>query len=248
MIIYITFTNNCLSLALLKGDAKMSAETRLKIWNTNNNTDADAQESIADTAIQENMIEVVKIAAEGVALQDIRANYENMSLFATFVNICLIHFTTSISWRYKACDSVISDIFTVTNEALCILFLENNADDYTRVYQEKKKINRKESRPKYTKVDNVQKKFKGWDRKAIKQFNEIVMCVKRNRDSSESKKMEEELRLRYKQIAGRNGDCSGGDNSDDESDESEMEELYAYDGFTGDVQDIQQLATNLTAV
>ena len=56
---------------------------------------------------------------------------------------------------------------------MCILFLENNADDYIRVYQEKKKINRKESRPKYTKVDNVQKKIKGWDRRAIKQFNKM---------------------------------------------------------------------------
>ena len=234
--------------ALLKGDAKMSAETRLRIWNSNNNTDRDAHDIVANTEIRENMMEVVKIAAEGVALQDIRTNYDNMSLFKTFVNLCLIHFTTSISWRYKACDSVISDIFTVTDEALCILFLENNADDYVRVYQEKKKIDRKESRPKYTKVDNVQKKFKGWDRKAIKRFNEIVMCVKRNRDSSESKKIEEELRLRYKQIAGRDGDCLDGRIGNDDSDESENEELYAYDGFAGDVQNIQQVATNLTQV
>ena len=234
--------------ALLKGDAKMSAETRLRIWNSNNNTDKDAHDIVANTEIRENMMEVVKIAAEGVALQDIRTNYDNMSLFKTFVNLCLIHFTTSISWRYKACDSVISDIFTVTDEALCILFLENNADDYVRVYQEKKKIDRKESRPKYTKVDNVQKKFKGWDRKAIKRFNEIVMCVKRNRDSSESKKIEEELRLRYKQIAGRDGDCLDGRNGNDDSDESENEELYAYDGFAGDVPNIQQVATNLTPV
>ena len=234
--------------ALLKGDAKMSAETRLRIWNSNNNTDKDAHDIVANTEIRENMMEVVKIAAEGVALQDIRTNYDNMSLFKTFVNLCLIHFTTSISWRYKACDSVISDIFTVTDEALCILFLENNADDYVRVYQEKKKIDRKESRPKYTKVDNVQKKFKGWDRKAIKRFNEIVMCVKRNRDSSESKKIEEELRMRYKQIAGRDGDCLDGHNGDDESDESDHEELYAYDGFAGDVPNIQQVATNLTQV
>ena len=74
------------------------------------------------------------------------------------------------------------------------------------------------------------------------------MCVKRNRDSSESKKIEEELRLRYKQIAGRDGDCLDGDNGDDELDESENEELYAYDGFAGDVQDIQQVATNLTPI
>ena len=71
------------------------------------------------------------------------------------------------------------------------------------------------------------------------------MCVKRNRDLSESKKLEEELRLRYKQIAGRDGDSLDGD---DESDESENEELYVYDGFAGDVQDIQQVATNMTLV
>ena len=198
--------------------------------------------------IRDNMIKVVKIAKEGVGLQNLRTNEENMTLFQTFVNLCLIHIITLISWRYKACDSVLSDIFTVTDEALCILFLENNADDYVRVYEEERKINRKESRPKYTKVDNVQKKFKGWDRKAIKQFNEIVMCVKRNRESSESKKLEEELRLRYKQIAGRNGDSLDGDDGDDESDESENEELYAYDGFSGDIQDIQQVATNMTPV
>ena len=70
--------------------------------------------------IRDNMIKVVKIAKEGVALQNLRTNHENMTLFQTFVNLCLIHFTTLISWRYKACDSVISDIFTVTDEALCI--------------------------------------------------------------------------------------------------------------------------------
>ena len=135
MIIFMMYSDYDLISALLKGDAKMSAETRLRIWSSTNNTDRDAHDIIDNTEIRENMMEVVKIAAEGVALQDIRTNYDNMSLFKTFVNLCLIHFTTSISWRYKACDSVISDIFTVTDEALCILFLKNNADDYVRVYQ-----------------------------------------------------------------------------------------------------------------
>ena len=73
------------------------------------------------------------------------------------------------------------------------------------------------------------------------------MC-KGNRESSDSKKLEEELRLRYKLIAGRDGDSLDGDDGDDESDESENEELYAYDGFSGDIQDIQQVSTNMTSV
>ena len=234
--------------ALLTGCSKNSAETRLRICNLTKNSEEDTQDDTVQMEIRDNMIKVVKIAKEGVGLQNLRTNQENMTLFQTFVNLCLIHFTTSISWRYKACDCVISDIFTVTDEALCILFLENNADDYVRVYEEERKINRKESRLKYTKVENVQKKFKGWDRKAIKRFNEIVMCVKRNRESSDSKKLEEEQRLRYKQIAGRDGDSLDGDDGDEESDESENEELYAYDGFSGDIQDIQQVATNMTPV
>ena len=47
---------------------------------------------------------------------------------------------------------VISDIFTVSDEALCILLLENNAADYAMMLKEKRIINRKEARPKYTKV------------------------------------------------------------------------------------------------
>ena len=92
------------------------------------------------------------------------------------------------------------------------------------------------------------KNSKEWDRKAIKRFNKIVMCVKRNRESSESKKLEEDLRIRYKQLAGRDGDCLDGDDGDDESEESENEELYAYDGFSGDTQDIQEVVTNMTPV
>ena len=208
----------------------------------------DSDDNVTVNEIRENTMEVVKIAAKGYGLQDIRTTYENMDLFQTFVNICLIHFTTSISWRYKACDSLISDIFTVTDEALCILLLENNADDYVRVYEEKKKIDRKEAKPKYTKVDNAQKKFQGWDRKAIKRFNDIVMSVKKNRELSESKRIEEELRSRYKKIVGRDEENLDGDDIGRESDESEDEDIHAYDGFTGEVEDIQSVANHVTAV
>ena len=93
-----------MSTALLTGCAKNSAETRLRIWNLTKNSEEDTQ----DDTVQ--MIKVVEIAKGGVALQNLRTNHENMTLFQTFVNLCLIHFTTLMSWRYKACDSVISEI------------------------------------------------------------------------------------------------------------------------------------------
>ena len=64
---------------------------------------------------------------------------ENIELFQTFVSYCLIHFTTSLNWQYKACSVVISEIFTVSDEALCILLLENNAADYAVMHKEQRK-------------------------------------------------------------------------------------------------------------
>ena len=125
---------------------------------------------------------------------------ENIDLFRTFVSFCLIHFTTSINWRYKACNMAISDIFTESDEALCILLIENNADDYARMYCEKRKIGRKETKPRYTKVECSNKKFKGWDRRGISRFNKIVTAVKRNRELSISKEMEMQLKASYAEI------------------------------------------------
>ena len=105
---------------------------------------------------------IVDVAVTGDALQNLRQESDIIELFETFVSYCLIHFTTSINWQYNTSLVVISDIFTPSNEALCILLLENNATDYVKMHDEQRKINRKYSRPKWTKVESRDKKFKGW--------------------------------------------------------------------------------------
>ena len=82
---------------------------------------------------------------------------ENIELFQTFISYYLIHFTTSLSWQYKTCSVVISEIFTVLDESLCILLLENGAAEYAVMHKEQRKINRKEATPKYTKVECIDK-------------------------------------------------------------------------------------------
>ena len=103
------------------------------------------------------MKKVIDLAVEGEGLENLRCNIDMLETFRTFVSYCLIHFTTSMNWRYKACNSNISDIFTESDEALCILLVENNAEDYAKMYQEQRKIGRKEARPRYTKVESVEK-------------------------------------------------------------------------------------------
>ena len=73
-------------------------------------------------------------------------------MFDTFYRI--------LYWRYNACNVVISEIFTASDEALCILLIENNAEDYAKMFQEQKKVSRKDARPKYTKVECSNKSSK----------------------------------------------------------------------------------------
>ena len=71
------------------------------------------------------------------------------------------------------------------------------------MHREQIKVSRKDARPKYTKVENSDKKFKGWDRRGIYRFNCIVAAVKKNRELSESKDMEMQLKSRYIELSGK---------------------------------------------
>tara|TARA_B100000768_G_C10967018_1_gene244145 strand:+ start:73 stop:522 length:450 start_codon:yes stop_codon:yes gene_type:complete len=138
-----------------------------------------------------------------------------------------------MKWRYHAYNSVISDIFTESDEAFAMLLLENNAKDYKQMVVLDRKLTRKEAMPKYTKDPNLTEKFKGWSKNGIKRYNDLIKVVKRNRLTTHSKEMEVELKGDYAKLCGKDGrrngegELSGDDLSDDES-------LEAYDGFAGD--------------
>ena len=129
----------------------MSADRRLSIWNLKNDDDT-ASSDFDDSDKVRYMKEIIDIAVAGEGLENLRTKSENIELLHTFVSYCLIHFTTSINWLHKALCLIISEIFTVSDETLCILLLENNATDYAMMLKGKREINRKGARPKYTKV------------------------------------------------------------------------------------------------
>ena len=133
--------------------------------------------------------------------------------------------------RYKVYNTFIPDIFTESDEALCILLLEHNAEDYTKINDKKKKTNRKHTRPKYTKVYSINKKFKGCDRKGIIIYNVLVHAMN-NRERPKSKEMEIALKLTYIKLYGRSNDSNSSLGSSG-SEDSDGEDLETYDGFTG---------------
>ena len=84
----------------------------------------------------------------------IRVNSEYYGEFVTFVNLCLVHFTTSKAWRCNCDNTYNSNIFTVTDAALVIRLLEKIVDDYQKTSSMIQKLKRKESKPKYRQFDN----------------------------------------------------------------------------------------------
>ena len=69
----------------------------------------------------------------------------------------------------------------------------DSVDDYKQLVELKTKLTRKEARPKYTKDSNLNKKSKGWLRKRIKRYNDLIKIVRLSRTKEVSKEMEFEL-------------------------------------------------------
>jgi hypothetical protein len=55
---------------------------------------------------------------------------ESESLFCTFVEVCLVHMIPRSEWNDQRTCRKISDMFSEADEALTMLLLENNSEDW----------------------------------------------------------------------------------------------------------------------
>ena len=128
----------------------------------------EANEDESTYAVKGKTKAVIHLAANSAGFENLRTSIVHKEVFATFINLCLVHFCLSMNWRYKAYNTVVSDIFTESSEAFAILLLENNSRDYKKLVEKKRKLTTKEAHPKYTKDVNENHKFRGWSRKGIR--------------------------------------------------------------------------------
>ena len=95
--------------------------------------------------------ELVALAATKDGLVNLRCE-KNTETFTTFVNYSLIHLTLSITWRYQAYNTNISQLFTESDEVLCILIIENNCEDLIRGFKQGTIVVRKDAKRHYTRI------------------------------------------------------------------------------------------------
>ena len=117
-------------IGLLTGKVVVGAESRLKQNYTKEKAHELRAEEDSTTNVKEATRKLIELAANKTKFEGIRCDVENKVVFRTFVNICLIFFCSSINWRYTVYNTVVSDIFTESDEAFFMLLLENNVDDY----------------------------------------------------------------------------------------------------------------------
>ena len=95
-------------------------------------------------------------------------------------------------------------------------------------------MTQKKARSKYAKDQNVNICFKGWSRKGIKRYNDLMQVVRSGRNSQVGKEIEIKLKLKYTRIYGKRCARNGLDDYSD-SDDRDGEDLEAYDSFAGDL-------------
>ena len=237
-------TNICL--VILTGSAEVSATSRLKKFQ--DTSDRDNQEGLIDW--NQMLAKLMRIVGKEEFI-DLRLN-EDTDLFRTFLEFCLIHFVSSTSWRWKAYNVPISEIFTPSDEAMAMLLLENSIEDLRLISRRKEKILRRQSRSKYTKVElGSPEKFQGWHNKGIRRYNQLFKAVSEYRKRRESKDLEETLQQEFAVLCGKSGTGTGdGEEIDDDYDGDDNSTCTeAIDGFVGElpqipIQDIETDQTN----
>ena len=181
---------------------------------------------------KDGMKTVIQLAQDPDEFINMRAN-EDKSYFKYFVEYFLVHFTLSRTWKTSVTMKTISQIFTPSDEAFCMLIIENNAEDLQKVSTTANALDRTECKPLYTKnYSDIIDRYQGWSKDGIKRFNTLFQRVVELRSTDRSKDLEEEIMLEYLNYVGpmRNVRIAYRINDDEEDTENEDYE-DAIDGF-----------------
>ena len=101
------------------------------------------------------------------------------------------------------------------------------------IYDQKRKILRKEVRPKYTKINSVNRNFKVRDRNGIHICNILVNAIKIQRECDKSNDMGIEMKSRYAKLAGKFDDNVKDHSDNTDTYYSDGDDLEAYNRFAG---------------
>lgn len=217
------------------------------VYKVTNPESRDQIDWIGEKAKVQELVAYLRENRGAQAISSLRSS-QDTRIFQTFCDYVLIHFADGKTFRKKSVNEVISKMFTPSCEAMAILLLENNIDDLSRIDSEQVKLDRKDAQPRYTKSNkgaSSHQKFQGWSQDGIKRYNDLLVCVKQYRSSSQSQVFEEMIKGKYRMYRGFEIDNNGnwtGENMDclEEHQTSEAYEIVEAYESDYDPQDSQE--------
>ena len=167
-----------------------------------------------------------------------------------FAEVCLKNVVKKRDWRLNHRKEVFRKFVTVADEALGMLVLENNVErwfelanrDSTGLKEGRDNVNGDDDNSGSTEETRSITAYtsggakgdgtkQGWSRDGIKRYNEMYRKVKSTREKGEYEKMEEELRVRWRNSQIGHADAEIVDIQDAESFEEALND-FDYDNLT----------------
>lgn len=129
-----------------------------------------------------------------------RIRIENIKAFHAFVILCMRNTLGVMAWKMKHRRMPLTDIFSVSDEALALVILENNA-----MVWRNKAFGEAETNAKYMQIAKDGSVRKVWSDEGMKRFNNLFQQVKELRSFSLSRTNEMELMKIWSSKKSKNG-------------------------------------------
>lgn len=135
--------------------------------------------------------------------------HQGASKSSLYTSFFLYHFLPAVvgknKWKRQCAERSVSKIATISDEAFCIVLLENNIDYWGEVMMEKAtNLPESETRPpsKYTFFGEKTstRKFAGWSKAGLQRYNDLQDMVKKDRKTKDRAVVEDVLFKTYVQL------------------------------------------------
>ena len=153
---------------------------------TNNTTGPNWPVSLNEGRVKEFLKFVIHSPKE---FKEMRRNGK-LEEYLLFLDLVLYHFIPTNDWKKKGIKFKVRDIFTVSDEAMAMVLLENSALDMLEYLEQGNDLirivpTRKNSKTKYTKSDNRgHSNFQGWSLAGTRRYNALFQEVTESRPAS----------------------------------------------------------------
>ena len=106
------------------------------------------------------------------------------TVFCSYFLPCIIG---KLKWKTKCAELMVSQLATKTDEALCLLIIENNYNKWNDIADGKEKVAATQFTHEWGKGNEARREYQGWSEAGYQQMNELVRKIRTDHESTRAK-------------------------------------------------------------